>query len=95
LAVRRKKNKKYKNLVSVNRFAICGKFTRALLAHHIFTFYVKVFGESAQLKSPLKFSGEILPIWANFPQIRNFLAGHWDEIRPNQKKFAHKFWGKT
>jgi hypothetical protein len=34
--VRRKKNKKDKNLVSVNRFAICGKFTRALLAHQIF-----------------------------------------------------------
>jgi hypothetical protein len=36
LAVRRKKNKKDKKIVSVNRFAICGKFTRALLAHQIF-----------------------------------------------------------
>jgi hypothetical protein len=32
--VRRKKDK---NFVSVNRFAICGKFTRALLAHQIFS----------------------------------------------------------
>jgi hypothetical protein len=41
LAVRRKKNKKDKKLVSVNRFAyICGKFTRALLAHQIF--YLKI-----------------------------------------------------
>jgi hypothetical protein len=36
--VRRKKNKKDKKLVSVNGFAICDKFKRALLAHQIFYF---------------------------------------------------------
>jgi hypothetical protein len=36
LCVRCKKNKKDKKLVSVNRFAICGKFTRALVTHQIF-----------------------------------------------------------
>jgi hypothetical protein len=35
--VRRKENKD-KKLVSVNRFAICDKFTSALLAHQIFYF---------------------------------------------------------
>jgi hypothetical protein len=36
LAVRRKKNNKDKKLVSVNRFAIRGQFTRAIFAHQIF-----------------------------------------------------------
>jgi hypothetical protein len=33
--------------------------------------------------SPQKNSGEILPIWASFPQISKLLNGKFDEIRPN------------
>jgi hypothetical protein len=44
LAVRRKKNKNDKKSVSFNfkLFAICGKFTRALLAHQIFLQWIFV-----------------------------------------------------
>jgi hypothetical protein len=63
LAVRRKKNKKDKNLVIVNRFAICGKFTRALLAHQIFS------NKARKFEIFLKFVFQYLSLY--FPEIPN------------------------
>jgi hypothetical protein len=52
-------------------------------------------GESAQLSFALKIAGEFLSIWASFPQISKFFGWTMDEIRPNRKKFARNFWGRT
>jgi hypothetical protein len=58
------------------------RMTFALTLHSKFFFGRALFemGESAQ---------------SNFPQISKISAGTLDEIRPNRKKFAHKFWGET
>jgi hypothetical protein len=52
-------------------------------------------GESAPLSFAPKISGEFLSIWAKFPQISKFFGWTMDEIRPNRKKLARNFWGRT
>jgi hypothetical protein len=51
-------------------------------------------GESAQLNFAPKIFGRNFADLGEFPPNQKFLAGHWDETRPNQKKFAHKFSGE-
>jgi hypothetical protein len=52
LTVRREKNKKDKKIVSVNRFAMGDKFTRAQLAYQIFVNY---FGFQVYIKTNSEF----------------------------------------
>jgi hypothetical protein len=68
---------------------------------HIILVFTLVFNfeiftrEPAQLSFAPKISGEFLSIWAKFPQISKFFGWTMDEIRPNRKKFARNFWGRT
>jgi hypothetical protein len=82
LAVRRKKNKKDKHLVSVNRFAICGKFTRALLAHQIFSIQVLLDASNKHKHSTLE---KISKILKNFDFLA-FFSTFEAETRPSALK---------
>jgi transposase len=52
-------------------------------------------GESAQLNFAPKFFGRNFADLGEFPPNKQIFGWTLDEIRPNRKKFAHKFWGET
>jgi hypothetical protein len=48
-------------------------------------------GESAQLNFAPKISGEILPIWENFPKFANFWLKHWTKFAQIEKNSPTNF----